>query len=296
MTVPTIDLAAADDATLALVIDQALRESGFFAIVGHGVPDALRTAVFAASQRFFTQAEAEKARTHIDLAPGQRGWDPVGWQALDVGQPPDLKESFYLGSAHLGRNQWPDDAAVPGFRAACEAWSAAMAALSRRLMGLFARALTLPPDRFDRYMTDPICTTRLLHYPPQAASVPGQVGCGAHTDWGALTLLAQDKAAGLQVQREDGGWIDIAPAPGALVVNTGDMMQRWTNDRWRSTVHRVVNRGRERWSIAYFCDLDADARIEPLPVCVSAERPARYAPVTAGAHLAEMYRRTTVAA
>ena len=299
MTVPLIDLAAADEAALALRIDAALREAGFFAIVGHGVPAALRASVFAASRRFFIRPEAEKARTHIDLAPGKRGFDPVGWQSLDVGQPPDLKESFYLGSEHLGLNQWPDEAAVPGFRAACEAWSAAMQALSRRLMGLFARALTLPPAYFDAYMTDPTCTTRLLHYPQQAAAAPGQIGCGAHTDWGALTLLAQDEAGGLQVQRPDGSWFDIAPLPDrpeALIVNSGDMLQRWTNDRWRSTMHRVVNRGRERWSIAYFCDLDSAARIEPLPVCVSAAHPARYAPVTAGEHLAEMYRRTTVAA
>jgi isopenicillin N synthase-like dioxygenase len=304
MTVPLIDLAAADDAALALRIDAALREAGFFAISGHGVPATLRADVFAASQRFFGQSEVEKAGVHIDLSPGKRGFDPVGWQALDVGQPPDLKESFYLGSEHLGLNQWPDEAALPGFRAACEAWSAAMQALSRRLMGLFAQALTLPPGYFDAYMTDPTCTTRLLHYPPQEppqdppqpATAPGQIGCGAHTDWGALTLLAQDEAGGLQVQRPDGSWIDIAPTPGALIVNTGDMMQRWTNDRWRSTMHRVVNRGRERWSIAYFCDLDSAARIEPLPVCVSAAHPARYTPVTAGEHLAEMYRRTTVAA
>ena len=227
MTVPLIDLAAADEAALALCIDAALREAGFFAIVGHGVPASLRAEVFAASQRFFTLPEAEKARTHIDLAPGKRGFDPVGWQSLDVGQPPDLKESFYLGSEHLGLNQWPDEAAVPGFRAACEAWSAAMQALSRRLMGLFARALTLPPGYFDAYMTDPTCTTRLLHYPPQPAAAPGQIGCGAHTDWGALTLLAQDEAGGLQVQRPDGSWFDIAPLadrPEALIVNSGDML------------------------------------------------------------------------
>ena len=100
------------------------------------------------------------------------------------------------------------------------------------------------------------------------------------------------------MQRADGGWTDVPPLPGAYVVNVGDMTQRWTNDRWRSTVHRVVNRhgGRERWSIAYFFDLDAEASVEPLPTCVSAARPARYGPLTAGEHLAEMYRRTTVTA
>jgi isopenicillin N synthase-like dioxygenase len=166
-------------------------------------------------------------------------------------------------------------------------------------MGLFEQALELSDGHFDRFMQHPTCTTRLLHYPPQPATVaPGQIGCGAHTDWGALTLLAQDDAGGLQVQRREGSWMDVTPLPGALVVNIGDMMQRWTNDRWRSTLHRVVNRqsDRERWSIAYFFDLDADAEILPLAPCVSAQRPARYGPITAGQHLIEMYRRTTVAA
>jgi isopenicillin N synthase-like dioxygenase len=129
-------------------------------------------------------------------------------------------------------------------------------------------------------------------------AAPGQIGCGAHTDWGALTLLAQDDAGGLQVQRADGGWLDVVPVPGAFVVNVGDMMQRWTNDRWRSTMHRVINRasGRDRFSIAYFFDLDAEAVIVPLAACTGAGRPARYPPITAGEHLAEMYRRTTVGA
>jgi isopenicillin N synthase-like dioxygenase len=163
-------------------------------------------------------------------------------------------------------------------------------------------ALGLPANHFNAFMRDPICTTRLLHYPPQPANAelaaPGQIGCGAHTDWGALTLLAQDDAGGLQVQRADGSWFDVAPMPGALVVNAGDMLPRWTNDRWRSSPHRVINRlgGRDRWSVAFFFDLDADALIAPLDVCVSAAQPARYAPISASEHLAEMYRRTTVAA
>jgi isopenicillin N synthase-like dioxygenase len=174
-----------------------------------------------------------------------------------------------------------------------------MHALAERLMGLFEIALGLPPGHFDDFMRQPICTTRLLHYPPQPVlAAPGQIGCGAHTDWGALTLLAQDDAGGLQVQGRDGSWLDVQPVPGAFVVNAGDMTQRWTNDRWLSTLHRVVNQhsGRDRWSIAYFFDLDGDASIVPLPTCVSAERPARYGPITAAEHLDAMYKKTTVAA
>ncbi len=299
MNVPLIDLSHGDADRQARAIDDALCGCGFFGIVGHGVPEPARAAAFAAAHRFFALPPATKERWHIDRWPLQRGYDPIGWQALDPLQPADLKESFYLGEEHLGPNQWPDEALLPGFQQACQAWSAQMQALAQRMMGLFERALSLPAGWFDAFMRAPFCTTRLLHYPPQPHSaLPGQIGCGAHTDWGALTLLAQDDAGGLQVGQRDGSWLDVPPAPDAMVVNIGDMMQRWTNDRWPSTLHRVINRhgGRERWSIAYFFDLDPAARIEPLASCVSAQRPALYAPITAGEHLAEMYRRTTVAA
>lgn len=296
--IPVLDLAAAPPATLAARIDEALCGEGFFAIRSHGVPAGVVQAAFDASRRFFALPESSKARWHINRWPLQRGFDPIGWQALDPTQPPDLKESFYLGEESIGPNQWPDEALVPGFRAALNEYSAHMQALARRLMGLFEQALHLPPGHFDAFMRHPSCTTRLLHYPPQpAVSAPGQIGCGAHTDWGALTLLAQDDAGGLQVQARDGTWLDVPPAADTYVVNIGDMTQRWTNDRWPSTLHRVINRvsGRDRWSIAYFFDLDADAVIEPLPSCVSDQRPARYPALTAGEHLQAMYRRTTVA-
>jgi isopenicillin N synthase-like dioxygenase len=299
MPVPLINLGAEPDARLAARIDAALQEAGFFAIVGHGVPAAARHAVFNVSQQFFALSRADKERWHINGWPVKRGFDPIGWQALDPGQPPDVKESFYVGVEAIGPNQWPDETLVPGFKVACEEWSAAMQALSLRLMALFELALALPSGHFNRFMQNPICTMRLLHYPPQPVdAAPGQIGCGAHSDWGALTLLAQDDAGGLQVQVADGTWSDVAPHPDALVVNVGDMMQRWTNDRWRSTMHRVINKasGRDRWSIAYFFDLDAQASIEPLASCVSAANPARYGPITAGQHLEDMYRKTTVAA
>ena len=298
MGVPLIDLGSGSASQLARRIDEALCGAGFFGIANHGLADAVVAAALDAGHRFFALPQSDKERWHIDGWPLKRGFDPIGWQALDPGQPPDVKESFYLGVEAIGPNQWPDEALVPGFQAATQAYSAAMEALARRLMGLFEIALGLPAGHFDSFMRHPTCTTRLLHYPPQPAlAAPGQIGCGAHTDWGALTLLAQDDAGGLQVQDRSGAWLDVPPVPGALVINIGDMMQRWTNDRWPSTLHRVINRhsGRDRWSIAYFFDLDAESSIAPLPSCVSADRPAKYGPITAGEHLIEMYRRTTVA-
>ncbi|MBL8376503.1 MAG: isopenicillin N synthase family oxygenase [Burkholderiales bacterium] len=297
MSVALIDLAAGSPAAAARALGAAFAGNGFCAVTGHGVPAPVQEAAFAANRRFFALPESVKTRWHIDRSPQRRGFDPVGWQALDPERPPDLKESFYLGVEAIGPNQWPDEGLVPGFRAACADYARHMEALARRLMTLIEMALHLPRGHFDAFMRAPICTTRLLHYPPRPAAIaPGQLGCGAHTDWGAISLLAQDDAGGLQVRSAGGDWEDVAPIPGALVVNTGDMMQRWTNDRWPSTLHRVINRasGRERYSIAYFFDLDADAAIEPLASCVDADHPPRYAPITAGEHLAEMYRRTTV--
>jgi isopenicillin N synthase-like dioxygenase len=298
MALPLIDLTRGSLDEQALLIDAALRRSGFLAITGHGVDPGVRARAFDAAHRFFALPLDSKTRWHVDRWPLKRGFDPIGWQALDVNQPPDVKESFYLGVEAIGPNQWPDEALVPGFQADCLAYGDAMLALARRLMGLCERALELPAGTFDAFMRNPICTTRLLHYPPQPTdALPGQIGCGAHTDWGALSLLTQDEAGGLQVLTE-GEWLDVQPMPEAYVVNVGDLMQRWTNDRWPSTQHRVINRhsGRDRWSIAYFFDLDGDASIAPLPSCVSAQNPPRYAPITSAEHLAEMYRRTTVAA
>jgi len=297
--VPLIDLGAEPPAALAARIDAALCGTGFFLVSGHGVPDTVVQGGLAAAHAFFAMNEEQKARWHIDRSNHRRGFDPMGWQSLDPANPPDVKESFYIGNESLGPNQWPDAALLPEFKPQCQAYMAAMGSLSLRLLRLFEWALQLPEGQFAACMRNPVCTTRLLHYPPQPAqAAPGQIGCGAHTDWGALTLLAQDDAGGLQVHLRDGSWTDVQPVPGAFVVNVGDMMQRWTNDRWPSTMHRVINRlsGRDRWSVAYFCDLDNEAVITPLPSCVSAEKPARYAPITAGEHLDAMYKKTTVAA
>lgn len=302
-----LDLSAADDWTLAARLDAALAGPGCFTIVGHEVPPAVVEAAFDASRRFFALPERLKSQWHLGRSSAERGFDPIGWQALDAAGPHDLKECFRFGVEHApdhplvlrgvagaGANQWPDDDVVPGFRAACEAYAQAMDGLSRRLLRLCALGLGLTPTAFDACMRDPLRSTRLLHYPPQPRSaLLGQIGCGAHTDWGALTLLAQDDAGGLQVQMPDGAWVAIAPEPAAFVVHAGDLLQRWTNDRWRSPPHRVINgrAGADRWSIAHALDLDHDAHIEPLPHCVGPHRPARYAPITVGAHLAERHRR-----
>ena len=306
-TLPVIDLSATD--RLPQAIDQACVEHGFFYLTGHGVSPQLRAQAFDAAQRFFALSEADKARWHIERSGIHRGFDPVGWQALEPGQPADLKESFYLGvdraatdplvqagTPNHGPNQWPDEALVPGFRATIEAYQQAMQTLSARLLSLMAEGLGLAPDHFKPFLVEPMPVLRLLHYPPQPpqdALHPGQIGCGAHTDWGTVTLLAQDDAGGLQVQAADGTWFNAPPLADSYVVNLGDMMARWTNDRYRSTPHRVLNpHGRERYSLAYFFDIHYHAVVSALPGCHDDANPPRYPPITAGQHIIEMYERT----
>jgi len=304
---PIIDMSQPDG--LPQRLDDACRTHGFFYVVGHGVPAELRAAAFEMSKRFFALSDEAKSRWHIEKSGIHRGFDPIGWQKLDPTMPGDIKESFYMGvdrgpedplvKAHVpnqGANQWPDEELVPGFKATMQAYEAALNDLGHRLLSVIAQGLKLPADYFEAFLKDPTPILRLLHYPEQPPSnklEPGQIGCGAHTDWGSVTLLAQDDAGGLQVRAKDGTWFDAPPVPNAFVVNLGDMMQRWTNDAYVSNFHRVFNpKGRERYSIAYFFDIDYFTEVKALPGCFDDANPPRYAPTTAGQHIIEMYERT----
>jgi isopenicillin N synthase-like dioxygenase len=177
----------------------------------------------------------------------------------------------------------------------------ALAALAARVMRLMAIGLGLAPDTFEPAIDHHTSALRALHYPDLAGVgvEPGQLRAGAHSDYGTLTLLRQDDApGGLQVQRVDGVWHDVPSTPGAYVVNVGDALERWTNDRWVSTLHRVVvppagtERDCERFSIAFFHNANWDAVIDCLPTCCGPDRPPRYGPITAGTHLMEKFRST----
>jgi isopenicillin N synthase-like dioxygenase len=307
--IPLIDLAVAGDAharrALALRIRETCRDVGFFYITGHGVPQSLVDAQFAAARAFFALPEADKRRAASHGAHANLGYQPMASQALDDDSPPDLKEGFQTGfdpgpehpyvkagSPFHGRNAWPD--ALPGFRAQCEAYYAAMMDLSARLLRLIALSLELDEGFFAPHLVTPIASLRLLHYPPQPAVRGNQIGAGAHTDWGLVTLLAQDEVGGLEVCNAAGDWIAAPPLPGTFVVNLGDLLQRWSNDLYQSNPHRVRNADpqRARYSVVFFQDGDSASLVSCLPSCCSAERPPRHAPCRIGDYLHDKVRQT----
>jgi isopenicillin N synthase-like dioxygenase len=194
------------------------------------------------------------------------------------------------GKPMQGPNQWPDW--LPDVKPRIQAYIAEVDALSRYVVQLIALSLDLPAHALDHHFAHPTTFLRMLHYPPQPADESEQIGSAPHTDYGIITLLAQDDSGGLQVRPRGGDWIDAPPIPNTYVLNVADMLARWTNDRFVSTPHRVINRsGGDRYSLPYFFDPAMDALIECLPTCTDATHPPLYPPVRYGDYLMERLNR-----
>lgn len=182
-----------------------------------------------------------------------------------------------------GPNVWPE---FPGFKSTVSDYYAEVLNLARRLIKLFAEVLHLPSDFFDSLVSTPGAMGRLIHYPPQPANDPDALGIGAHTDIECFTILCQGTVPALQILNVDGEWIQAPPIPGTFVVNIGDMLARWTNDRFISTVHRVLNiTGQERYSIPFFFGVNYDATIKTLDSCLDEGQKSKYEPVLAGEYV-----------
>jgi isopenicillin N synthase-like dioxygenase len=308
-SIPVVDLSGSEAPSQ---IHKACREIGFFYVMNHGVPQALIDAQFECARRFYALPEENKLAIHMKKSAATAGYEPIGGQILDSQDPsapkapPDLKESFYcameLPDDHpwakkkirgFGHNQWPEG--LPGFREQTLAYQAAMRDLGNRVLAELALSLELPRDYFVAFYDMPGTTLRLLRYPPHPqAALANQLGAGAHTDWGGITLLAQDQLGGLEVRNVNDEWIQATPVPGTFVVNLGDLMQRWTNGLYRSNMHRVKNNSasRDRYSIAFFFSPRPDSRIECLPSCTDAQNPPKFAACTASEHTYEMFQRS----
>ncbi len=286
LCLPVIDLSA--DAAPA-AIDEALAVSGFLYLTGHGIDAALTARLFSTARRFFAQPEDRKDRYVYSDVEANFGFQGIGRERLDPLSMPDLKETFTMRNPLLRdarRVPWPDTE----FQATALAFYTSALAAAHRLMAVLAPGLSLPPDFFTQRHQGENVTLRLLHYPANlAVCTEAQLGAGAHTDYGTLTLLVQDAVGGLEVRDAQGEWHAAPPVPDALVINAGDLLERWTNGRYRSTVHRVrpIRGPVDRYSIALFVDPDSAVPVECLPACVTPARPARYPPTTAGAHISQ---------
>ncbi|MEM7443701.1 MAG: 2-oxoglutarate and iron-dependent oxygenase domain-containing protein [Pseudomonadota bacterium] len=321
MTIPIIDLelsdrSVAERAKVARAVGDACEKIGFFVVTGHGVPEEIDRGCWNNARAFFDMPLVERQAVRFPHVGYPYGYAPMKWETLSISRdevsPPDLKESFSIGplKAPETRSSDPSEALVysanlwphnpPEFRQSLEAYYRAMEGLAARLMMLFAQALDLPPSFFDEKIDRHISALRVINYPDQDnPPEPGQLRAGAHSDYGSLTILRQEQApGGLEVVTRDGDWTPVPAIDGAYVVNIGDLMARWTNDRWVSTLHRVVNPppdafgSSRRQSIAFFHQPNWDAEIACLPSCQDPVEGAKYEPVASGAYLMSKFQST----
>jgi len=295
--IPVIDVAplwmegAGDALATAKSLRRASGEVGFFYVRNHRVPEPVIARAHAAARLFFRLPIEDKLRVRVN--PYHHGFLRIGEAKMATGAKADLKESFVWGldlpkedperatNPFLGPNNWPDF--MPELRAGLYPFFEAMTDCAKMLMRAFAVSLDLPRDTFLRSCERPISRSSVIYYPPQPPSLgKEQFGVAPHTDYGCLTLLWQDDVGGLEVQNIAGEWLTAHPIPGTLVVNVGDLLARWTNDKFTSTPHRVVNRrGLDRHSMVLAFDPDFHTVIDPAATCGPNELP-KYAPVCCG--------------
>ncbi len=299
--VPMISLNQSD-AAFAAAFGASFERFGFAMVCDHDIDMGLIDRAWQKSAEFFALPEDIKRRYLVPGIGGARGYTAFGTEIAKGAKEVDLKEFWHVGrdlppghplGAQQPNNVWPSE--VIGFRPTFEALYAEFDRLGARLLGGIARYLGLAPDWFDATIADGNSVMRLLHYPPVTGPAKG-IRAEAHEDINTITLLLGAEEAGLEILDKDGSWLPVAPPPGALAVNVGDMLQRLTNHRLPSTTHRVRNpdAGRAsvaRYSMPFFLHFRSDYLIETLPGCVDADHPDRYpVPITADDYLQERLR------
>ncbi|NQZ31133.1 MAG: 2OG-Fe(II) oxygenase [Oceanospirillaceae bacterium] len=290
--------------SVALDIDSACQKSGFFYVTGHGITPERITQLAAMYQKFFAQPLDQKLQIDITKTRHHRGYGAIGTEQLDPKRPGDFKETFDMGRnlapdhPHVlaekplhGTNQYPE---LVGFKELVETHYWDMLELGKTILRGLAIALGLAPYYFDKNFTEPLSVLRFIHYPQvEKIALKNQIGAGAHTDYGCITILHQDDIGGLQVQDKQGQWLDATPIAGSFVINIGDMMSRWSNDRYTSTPHRVINpSGSERYSMPFFVEPNFETKIAALPGCFDQANPAKYQQISAGNYLLSRFAET----
>jgi isopenicillin N synthase-like dioxygenase len=306
--VPVVDLGLdrpcdpAARAAAAQAVGQACATGGYFVAVGHGIPPAAIAAAYEAASRFFDEPDDVKDALSAEARdPLQRGFirgDLEKFSLSRLGEPLSPSRHSTEDPALLIPNKWPH---LDDFRQPCLEFYAAVESLAQEITRLFAIALDLPTDWFDDKYDNHMTQLAINHYKPNATAFANrEFRNDPHQDWGTLTLLHQGYSdGGLQVFNQAEQWLDVPSRPDSFVVHIGDLMARWTNDRWTSAIHRVLNATEEqahhdRTSLAFFYQPNHDAIIECVPTCVSESNPAKYPPVTSYNYIAAKVRRAFV--
>ncbi|KAL7168075.1 hypothetical protein ACSBR2_038506 [Camellia fascicularis] len=305
-----IDLSSPDILNSVSLLKQACLDSGFFYVINHGISQEFMDEVFYQSKSFFDLPVSEKMKVLRNKK--HRGYTPLFDEHLDpVNQiHGDYKEGYYIGievpendpdieKLFYGPNVWPPSDILPEWRETMEKYHREALEVAKAISRIIALALNLEVDFFDRQemLGKPIATLRLLHYEGRVSDpMKGIYGAGAHSDFGLITLLATDDVCGLQICKDKDAkpqkWEFVAPLKGAFIVNLGDMLERWSNCIFRSTLHRVLGNGQERYSIAYFVEPSHDCLVECLPTCQSQENPPKFPPIKCETYMLQQYKET----
>ena len=278
---------------IGLKINDALTKSGFIALSDFGIPDELLNDVFEASKAFFSLGEGEKKRYAYVSADENFGYQPVGSEHLDPRKPADLKETFTMRNilnADIKADRWPS----PRFAKLMKKFFSEGLTNSHRIQRVLANFLEVDENFFVKAHSGENVALRLLHYPPveEKKILEGQLGAGEHSDYGMFTLLFQDGVEGLEIRDREKAWIPIESTGSSTILNAGDLLERWTNGKYPSTLHRVkmVSSKKDRYSIALFMDPDSEALVDVIESCTNEARPKQFSTISAGDYIQKRLR------